>query len=513
MDRPLPLEAPARRQPRRLEIAAAAVLVMGAAAALGAAALRLRNEKDALVLAPTPPVDVEVVNRPGGDTTVANERPPTLVRPAANLDDEQKARFYAGKALATQPWVRAPTRTDARDGLGPLYNANSCLSCHVKGGRGRTTRTEAERAIATLVRVSLPGQDAHGGPVPDPVYGTQIQPRSTSVAHQLADRPGAEAYRDDGPVAEAETRIRWKAQSFTYPDGATTELRRPELMLSNLGYGDLDPHARLGLRHAPPLAGVGLLELVPQADLDALADPDDRDGDGISGRVNVVWDPETSTTRPGRFGLKANQPSVRVQVAAAFAGDMGISSALFPEQPCTSAQERCNEEPTGNDVDGYEVSPELLDLVVFFNLSMGIPERRKAEDPLVLRGREAFHELGCEACHTPHFRTGDDPRYPHLSGQDIWPFSDLLLHDMGEALADGREDYEATGSEWRTAPLWGAGLAHGIDGEVGYLHDGRARTLEEAVLWHGGEAIASRDGFARLAVEERRAVLAFLRSL
>ncbi len=508
MDRPLALEEPPHAQARRIGVAAAALLAVGAVAAVCAFSLVLnRGGPEA------PAVALAVAVRPGGDTTVAHEHQPTLVSPAANLDDEQKARFYAGKALATQPWVRAPTRTDARDGLGPLYNAHSCLTCHVKGGRGQTTKSESEPAVATLVRVSLPGKDAHGGPIPDPIYGAQIQPRSTSLAHQLADRAGAEQYRGDGPVAEADTRIRWKVQPFTYPDGASIELRAPEVVLSNLGYGDIDPHARTGLRHAPSLAGVGLLELVSQADIDARVDPDDRDGDGISGRINVVWDPEVAAMRPGRFGLKANQPSVRVQVAAAFAGDMGISSALFPEQPCTSAQPRCNEEPTGNDAEGHEISAELLDLVVFFNMSMGVPERRKPDLPLVERGREVFGQIGCESCHAPHLRTGSDPRYPHLSDQDIAPFTDLLLHDMGEGLADGREDYEATGSEWRTAPLWAVGLAQNIDAEVGFLHDGRARTLEEAVLWHGGEAASSRDGFARLNVGDRRAVLAFLRSL
>jgi CxxC motif-containing protein (DUF1111 family) len=508
VDRPLPLEAVPRRQTRHIGIAAAALLAVGAAAAVSAFSLVLRRGGE-----PVPASAPTLGNRPGGDTTVAPERQPTLVRPAANLDDEQKARFYAGKALATQPWVRAPTRTDARDGLGPLYNAHSCLSCHVKGGRGQTTKSESEPAVATLVRVSLPGKDAHGGPLPDPVYGAQIQPRSTSLAHQLADRPGAEEYRGDAPVAEADTSIRWKTQPFTYPEGASIELRAPEVVLSNLGYGDLDPHARTGLRHAPSLAGVGLLELVSQADLEALADPDDRDGDGISGRINMVWDPATATMRPGRFGLKANQPSVRVQVAAAFAGDMGISSALFPGQPCTAMQARCNTEPTGNDADGHEISAELLEAVVFFNMSMGVPERRKPDHPLVVRGGETFRELGCDGCHTARYRTGSDPGYPHLSGQDIAPYTDLLLHDMGEALADDREDYEATGSEWRTAPLWGVGLAQSVDASVGFLHDGRARSLEEAILWHGGEAAPSRDSFARLSVEDRRAVLAFVRSL
>ncbi len=450
---------------------------------------------------------------PGGDTTVALGPSPSMVLPAANLTDEQKARFYSGKALATQPWVRAPTLTDARDGLGPIYNARSCLACHVKGGRGETTIDDAQPLLATLVRISLPGQDIHGGPLPDPVYGTQLQPQSTSLAHQLRGKAGTEHLDNDGPPPEARTRLHWTRSTFTYPDGQVTELRRPEIMVDQLGYGDLHREARLGVRHAPAIAGVGLLDLIPQSSIDRLADPEDVDGDGISGRINQVWDPESQTRRPGRFGLKANQPNVRVQVAAALAGDLGVASPIFPNQPCTSAQVSCLEAPHGIDADGFEISAELLDRMVFFNMSIGVPTRRKPDDPEVERGRELFHEVSCAACHAPHFRTGTDAAYPHLSNQDIWPYTDLLLHDMGEALADGRGDFLATGAEWRTAPLWGAGLARAMHEQVGFLHDGRARTVEEAVLWHGGEAEQSRASFAALTGPDRRALLAFVRSL
>ncbi len=451
--------------------------------------------------------------RPGGDTTVALGPNASLVLPAANLDDDTKARFYAGKALATQPWVRAPTLTDARDGLGPVYNARSCLACHVKGGRGPTASEGDPPPLAALVRLSLPGRGPHGGPIPEPVYGAQLQPQSTSLHHQLRGKPGAEAYRDQGPPPEGQVVIRWTPVPFAYPDGQTVELRSPQLELRDLGYGALHPDTRLGLRHAPSMAGVGLLELVDQADLDRIADPDDRDADGISGRVNMVWDPESKTPRPGRFGLKANQPSVRVQVAAALHGDMGISSPVFPQQPCTAQQSRCLDAPTGNDANGHEISEELLQLMVLFNMSIGVPARRKPDHPMVVRGQALFGDAGCAGCHTPHFVTGSDPSYPHLSNQDIWPYTDLLLHDMGPGLADDREDHLASGSEWRTPPLWSAGLARAMHDPVGFLHDGRARSLEEAILWHDAEARSSRDRFAALAVDDRRALVAFVRSL
>lgn len=448
--------------------------------------------------------------RPGGDTTVSLGPSPSFVLPAANLDDVAKTAFYAGKALATQPWIRAPTLTDARDGLGPLYHARSCLACHVKGGRGQASESDGS-AFATLVRLSRPGRGPHGEPVPDPIYGAQLQPQSTALSHQLRGHPGADEY--EGVPPEANVRISWSPRPFEYPDGSRLELRVAEVAFDRFGYGPLGSDTRSSLRHTPSLVGMGLLELIEQSDLDQLADPDDRDGDGISGRVNYVWDPETKTTRPGRFGLKANQPSVRVQVAGALAGDMGLSSPVFPQQPCTAQQTRCLAAPTGNDVDGFEVPESNLASMVFFTMSIGVPARRRAEDPLVLRGQALFETAGCADCHTPHQVTGTHERYPHLSEQDIWPYSDLLLHDMGPQLADGREDFLASGREWRTPPLWGAGLARAMHARVGFLHDGRARTIEEAIVWHDGEARVSRVRFTELAAQDRRALVAFVRSL
>lgn len=445
---------------------------------------------------------------PGGDTTVALGPTRSMVLPAANLDEPGKARFHAGKALANQPWVRAPTLTDARDGLGPLYNARSCLACHVKGGRG-VGLAGNEPLFASLVRLSLPGAGPHGEPVPDPVYGTQLQPQSVSLSHQLGKRIDG----DEGPRPEATPSVVWTTVPFAYPDGTRIDLRKPDLQLGELGYGPLHADTRAGIRHAPPLQGMGLLELIEIADLERRVDPDDADGDGISGRMNRVWDPEQQRERPGRFGWKANQPSVRVQVAAAFNGDVGITSPIYPEQPCTARQAECLAAPSGNDADGFELPEDLLDLVVFFNMSIAVIERRQPEHELVVRGSALFSSVGCDGCHTPRYVTGTDPEYPHLSGQDVWPYTDLLIHDMGPQLADGREDYLASGSEWRTPPLWGVGLARAMHEHVGLLHDGRARSVEEAILWHAGEADASRERFAALHADERRALIAFVRSL
>lgn len=450
--------------------------------------------------------------RPGGDTTVELGPRPAFVRPAANLDPSRKPDYYAGKALATQPWVRAPTTTDARDGLGPVYHARSCLACHVEGGRGQAANDDGS-SPATLVRLSIPGVGPHGGPNPEPVYGAQLQPRSTALGHQLHSLEGADALDSTGVPPEADVRVRWTISEFSYPDGSNVELRSPSVDVSSLGYGPMKPSTQMGLRHTPSLVGMGLLEGIDVADLERLADPDDADADGISGRLNRVWDPESKVLRPGRFGLKANQPSLRVQVAAALSGDMGLSNPVFPAQPCTPRQARCLAAPDGDDADGFEVPESLLETIVFFTASIGVPRRRRPEDSVVLRGQSLFDEAGCESCHVARFTTMEDEAMPHLSSQEIWPYTDLLLHEMGPDLADGRKDFEARGDEWRTPPLWGAGLARAMHARVGFLHDGRARTIEEAIVWHGGEARASRDRFASLGLEDRRALIAFVRSL
>lgn len=383
----------------------------------------------------------------------------------------------------------------------------------MRGGRGRVSVEDGPLSPATLVRLSIPGEDAQAGVVAEPTYGTQLQPRSTALSDQLPS--GARRAGDAGvPMPpEGSPRVRWVKRPFKYPDGKQVELRRPEVTLEQLGYGALHSKAKIGLRHTPPLTGLGLLALIEQKDIERLTDPDDTNGDGISGRQNQVWDPVTKRTSPGRFGHKANQPTLRVQVAAALSGDIGITSTVFPQQPCTKAQADCARVIHGAAEGEPEIADRLLDLITGYVASIGVPKRRKPRDPMVLRGRELFYASGCAACHHPSFVTGSNSEAPHLSGQEIWPYTDLLLHDMGDGLSDGRPDYLATGSEWRTPPLWGVGLARGVDERVGFLHDGRARTVEEAVLWHAGEARPSRDAFTQLPATDRRCLLAFVKSL
>ncbi|MFD2641982.1 di-heme oxidoredictase family protein [Pseudomonas japonica] len=401
-------------------------------------------------------------------------------RPLPGLDDEARLeRFFKGRGLFRQAWVIAPSRDEAVDGLGPLYNRITCIACHPKNGRGQAPVDEDAPMRTLLVRLSLPGQDAHGGPRPHPAYGDQL------------NELGIPGVRGEGRA-----RIRWQEEAVVLADGETVNLRRPQLLFSELGYGPLGD-IRTSVRVGTPVFGLGLLEAVSAEDLRRMAE--EPKADGVRGRVNQVWSVERQRLEPGRFGLKANQPDLMQQIASALQGDLGITSPLSPRQNCAAQQRDCQKALSGGEpeVDALQ----LMDL--HFYLAQLAPPQRRDRDR-VQRGEALFASAGCVACHRPRLQAGT---------QVIEPYTDLLLHDMGDGLADGREDFLATGREWRTAPLWGLGLIERINPGAGYLHDGRARTLSEAVIWHGGEAEAARDRFSAMAREEREALLQFLQSL
>lgn len=460
----------------------------------------------------TAPRLVDSESRPGGRLTRAF-RASTFLRPPVDLASEAKSRFYAGKALAGQPWVRAPSITDARDGLGPLYEARTCFACHVGGGRGPAADRDGRLAVATVVRLERrrpggPRDDRRGARSFDPRYGEQLQTRAIGLA-ALRTPPEPRAGEI---VPEAEAFVRWARHDFRYPDDQVVSLRRPRLEIRSLGYGPLGETTHAHLRHAPPLHGAGLIDAVEARAIEAWADPADEDGDGISGRVRWVADPESNEPRVGRFGLRADQPSLEAQVASALHGDMGITSSLFPHSPCTAHQSACLAAPDGADASGVEIRDELLERIVDFTRLLPVPSRRKPDHPMVLRGRTQFHASGCASCHRPRFETGRHPDHPELSEQTIWPYADFLLHDMGPDLARGTTA-SPEDREWRTPPLWGVGLARAVREAAGFLHDGRARSVEEAILWHAGEAEASRAHFIRLPRDDRRALVAFVKSL
>lgn len=418
----------------------------------------------------------------GGEGTTQSEDANAFGNSARNLTNEERRRFEVGDSFFTQNWVTAPASTDARDGLGPLMNAQSCSSCHLRDGRGTPDGVEP----GLLFRLSVEGSDE------DPTYGDQIQDRAIL-----------------GVPPEATARTVYTEIEGTYEDGSTYTLRRPVHRLEDLAYGPISVDVMVSPRLAPPVFGAGLLEGIPESAVVANADPDDEDDDGISGRPNYVLDLATGERRLGRFGWKANVASVADQVASAFLGDLGITSDVLPEENCTIPQLECQTAPNGG---SPEIGVGLFDDVVFYNRTLAVPGRRDLESNAVTQGAEVFLDVGCASCHTPRHETGDDP-VPALSNQVIFPYTDLLLHDMGPDLGDDRPDGEASGREWRTAPLWGLGLNEVVNGHEFFLHDGRARSVEEAILWHGGEAEAAREQFKTLDREQRDQLLDFLASL
>ena len=394
---------------------------------------------------------------------------------------------------ATSRQTKLAASTTGLDGLGPTFNAPSCAACHFKDGRGKPPTEPDEKPLSLLFRLSIPGQDAHGEPLGDPTYGGQLQPQAIL-----------------GVPEEGEVALTHSLREGRYADGTAYSLEEPHYTLTNLAFGPVHPELMMSPRVAPVMVGLGLLEAIPDAALEALADPEDKDGDGISGRINHVWDVEHGEPRMGRFGWKANQPSLRQQNAGAFQGDIGITSDLFPSENCPSPQTACHDSLSGG---APELEAEKLEQVTFYTRMLAVPARRDVNEPEVLRGRRLFRELDCAKCHVPRHETGTVEDAPELSKQVIFPYTDLLLHDMGPELADGRPDFEATGSEWRTPPLWGIGLVETVNRHTRFLHDGRARSLEEAILWHGGEAERSRERFRDLTVNDRTALLRFLESL
>ena len=413
--------------------------------------------------------------------------------PLAGLDASERARFFVGNSYFNQNWVSAPSSVTSRDGLGPRFNARSCSGCHFKDGRGRATQP-GEPLRTALVRISVPARSEGGAPEPDPHYGDQLQ--GDAVA---------------GVEREADVFVRYREQRGRFADGQPYSLRVPALKIEARAHGPLAEGVLTSLRTAPALLGMGLLEAVPERVLLARADPDDRDGNGISGRANRVPSAVSKQLELGRFGWKAEQASVLDQTAAAFVGDMGITSRLFARENDQPRPGACCGESSGSAAP--ELDDAVLDSVVSYVRTLALPARRHRERPAVERGELLFATAGCAGCHTPTLTTADDALPHELAARTIHPYSDLLLHDLGPALSDERPSFGAEGREWRTAPLWGVGLVERVSGGSGFLHDGRARDLAEAVLWHGGEAEAAKRRFLRMRASDRVALLAFLESL
>lgn len=441
--------------------------------------------------------------RSGGSATVRKTDQNAFSLPSANLPPSRRVDFSVGNSFFRNPWVIAPSTTTARDGLGPLFNTNACQNCHIKDGRGHPPTPDAQNAVSMLVRLSIPDAPAYAkvieqlGVVPEPVYGGQFQDMAVP-----------------GVVPEGKVRVDYTPVPIRFKDGTEVELRKPTLQISQLGYGPMHPDTRFSARIAPPMIGLGLLEAIPDEAILANADAQAKEKNGITGRPNRVWDDAQQKTVLGRFGWKAGQPNLNQQNAHAFSGDMGLTTSLRTVDDCTDAQTACKQVPNGNGPAGEpEVSDNILRLVLFYSRNLAVPARRDVGTPEVLAGKTLFFQAGCQSCHTPKYTTAANAAEPELANQVIRPYSDLLLHDMGDGLADNRTEFQASGRDWRTPPLWGIGLTQAVSGHTQFLHDGRARNLLEAVLWHGGEASAAQQQVLSFNAEQRAALLAFLNSL
>jgi CxxC motif-containing protein (DUF1111 family) len=431
----------------------------------------------------------------GGATTIFDHGTNAYAFPARNYSSEHRDQFSLGDHFFNRNWVTAPASISGNDGLGPTFNATSCSACHFKDGRGSPPDT-GEAFLGLLVRLSVPGTDEHGGPKPEPNYGGQFNHHSIL-----------------GVPAEGDAAVTYEDVPGQFGDGEPFVLRRPHYQLTNLAFGPMAPDVMTSPRVAPGTFGLGLLQAVSEATVLAHADENDANGDGISGRPNYVWDVRKNGPSLGRFGWKANQPTIEQQTAGAFNGDIGITSSLFPGENCPAAQTACAAAKSGGMPGAPELSDDKLRAMTIYGLGLGVPARREWTRGDVVHGEKLFTEIGCASCHLPKVQTGTLDGFPELSNQTIRPFTDLLLHDLGTELADGRPDFLATGSEWRTAPLWGLGLMATVNRHTDLLHDGRARGAQEAILWHGGEAARAKEAFRMLTKADREALLAFLSSL
>jgi CxxC motif-containing protein (DUF1111 family) len=466
----------------------------------------------------------------GGATTVYASGRNAFSFAAANANDAERTRFAIGNSFFRRNWVEAPSSTAARDGLGPHFIARSCGGCHDQGGRGAPPDVRnglspapgrpklgerplggqarsavgadmVEQPVALLMRLSVPGTpDAKSGVVPEPTYGDQF--------HNAAVQ---------GVKAEGRVTMRWRPLPVRFADGTRITLQKPIYGFADLAYGPMAKGVMASPRIASQLIGVGLLEAIPESEILRNAADQAAAAGPIKGQANRVWDVFAQTTMLGRFGWKANVATLAQQTAAAFVGDIGITSSRFPNESCTPVQHDCLAAAHGGAPGQPEIDDKILADVIFNQALLAPPARRNAGDAAVRRGQDLFMQAQCAACHRPSYVTGEGPlpafTSSALSGQRIWPHTDLLLHDMGEALADGRPDFLANGRQWRTPPLWGIGLIRDVNNHDRLLHDGRARGVQEAILWHGGEAEDSKQQVLKMNRADRDALVKFVESL
>lgn len=426
----------------------------------------------------------------GSDFVTSEKNKSVLLNPIKNLNDEDYDKFILGRSFIKIPWVEAPSATTARDGLGPLFNANTCNSCHPKNGRGTlyNNSNKISRSLIAKVSIKNDGSEEHQklakykGSVPEPTYGGQF---SINAIHDLK--------------FEAKPHIEYESIKVNFPDGEIDTIYKPIYSLTDLQYGKLHKDSILTFRLAPSLNGLGLIEDISDEDILKNVDEHDKNSDGISGRANYVYSPVSKKIEIGRYSWKAHTASIKHQIADAAHNDMGLTTTVFPNENCTKLQSDCNnaEKPR----DAIDITDLRLNAMDFYIKNRKTYSAKKTKK--YLEGLKIFKSIDCAKCHINTFTT--------KSGIKIAPYTDVLLHDMGEGLADGRTEFKASGSEWRTAPLWGLALHEKINKKTPrLLHDGRAKDFQEAILWHGGEATKSKELYKNLKKEERKKLLEFL---
>jgi CxxC motif-containing protein (DUF1111 family) len=422
-----------------------------------------------------------------------NDKNSSLLKPVNNLTDEDYDKFMLGKSFFTIPWVEAPSVTTARDGLGPLFNANSCISCHPSNGRGVLFNKDGFVSRSLIAKLSIKSNDLkehkeslkYKGFVPNGIYGGQL---SINAIH--------------GIDFEGKIKVDFEELDITFPDGEKQVLLKPKYSLENLNYGVISNDTNISYRLASTLNGVGLIELILDNDILKNVDENDSNRDGISGKANYVYSNITKKEELGKYTWKAGVYSLKEQIASAAHNDMGLTTSIFPYENCTSVQKECNNAPKARNK--IDLPDERLDAITFYLKNL------KAYSPKIINeykeGLEIFEQISCAKCHISSFET--------KKGFKVYPYSDFLLHDMGEELSDGKVEFMALAQEWRTAPLWGLALHEKINKEKPrLLHDGRARSFQEAILWHGGEALNSKENYMNLPKEKREKLLKFLEEL
>ena len=455
-------------------------------------------------------VPEEYEENSGGNGTVKVSNKNSYSLPMKNLRSDQKIDFLIGNGLFKREWLPAPSIKASSDGLGPFFNATSCQGCHIKDGRGHPPdlTLEFDDSISMVFHLSIPPQNENDKQlldtyrvksINDPMYGGQL---SDFAIEDL--------------LSEGQIHINYEYIPIVFDNGTVVTLSKPIYSIKNLNYGNLHSDIQISARVAQPMIGLGLIQSISQNDILANEDINDDNNDTVSGVANIVWDYDLNKTNIGLFGWKAAQPSIRQQSADAFHNDMGLSSKHYPNgSNCSDKQIECNRYEHGNspNIDDFELSSNQLDLIEFYSSHLAVPARRNHNNEKVLAGKKIFYESGCTSCHTPKFITAKTNYSSALSEQLIWPYSDFLLHDMGDGLADDSRAFKASGREWRTQPLWGIGLTEEVNGHTKFLHDGRANSLIEAILWHGGEAEKSKQEILSLSVEEVENLIKFIESL